>query len=127
MKVRFNLGRGINYRKWQITSSIGEKVHYDPWEYQLELQDSILCNKRQHADKIFGGGGKHVCSWINTKMVEKHPVGKFDISKLRELKYNPRISPHWTDVDDNVLDDTTYRTLVTSGNKIYVLNIHPSE
>lgn len=125
MRVRFNLRRGDNFRKWQVISSDDERVHYDPWKVQLELQYCVLCNKRKVAQKIFNGEHKRVCSWINTKDVKVYPINTYDIADLKEVKYNPKEFPYWTDEHDNNVDDMVYSSLITDGNKIYIFrSIH---
>ena len=58
-KVRFNLGRGENYQKWQITNnSNGEVSYLVPESFNLELRGCTLRNQKGAADKIYEGANK---------------------------------------------------------------------
>ena len=122
MKVRFNLGFGQNYRKWQVTLQNKEKLHYDPLKCQMTIYNGVLCNKRNHADKIFNGSCKMVCSWIEcvTVITNFDNESNFSVTELDEIKYNPRKAPYWTNDRGENLDGTKYSSLVTNGNRIYI-------
>ena len=64
-KIRFNLGRGENYMKWQLKGNNPKAVaHYDPEKYCLFLMGARLTNKPKTAKKIHKGAHKVVCAWI---------------------------------------------------------------
>jgi len=122
MRVRFNLGRGQNYRNWQVTLKDNEKLHYDPSVCQMTIYNGTLYNKRESAEKIYRGSCKFVCSWIEcvTVITNYEFESMLSVTGLEEVMYNPRKSPHWTNKKGENLDDTKYNSLITKGNRIYI-------
>lgn len=121
MTLRFNLGRGENYKKWKITTKIpNEKIYLDPEKVYLELDNCRLHNKRQQADKIFEGGHKRVCSWIECDDIRilggEPPMDMYG----DQVHYNPREYPHWVDEHGNNIDGFKYWKLITYKNKLYI-------
>lgn len=120
MKLRFNLGRGDNYKKWQITLESGKKIHIDPEIVEFTLKNVKLVNQRATAEKINSGANKTVCCWIECQDIlignVDYPI---DIDQSNELKYNPRVLPYWTDKEGNDLDGTEHEVLVTKSNKVF--------
>jgi hypothetical protein len=116
IKVRFNLGRGDNYRKWKIEFPDDRKpIFLDPWKTQLILKDAILRNRKKSAEKIHSGANKYVCAWVDCSDVL---VGKFEVDEDSEVKYNPRVLPYWVE-DGKDVDGKSYDTLITKENKIF--------
>ncbi len=119
-KIRFHLKSGKNFLKWQITNNLtGEKSYIDPMEYDLEINEAILHNRKGVAKSIFNGGEKNVCAWIlaesftATPKTDKTPSGT-------QIKYNPREYIHWY-FEGNMtsIDGQKFDKLVTSCRKIY--------
>lgn len=120
-KVRFNLGRGKLYKTWQITDiETGGKINYDPEKYSLFLFNCKLINQRGTAEKINCGANKTVCSWVTCEdfYVEDDSIEALDTSF--EIKYNPRVKPHWTDWNEKDVDNKEYHQLFSVKNKLYV-------
>lgn len=114
LKVRFHLGKGINYKKWQITSD--KKVEYlDPETTNLKLINCKLKNKRNIAEKIFQGQHKTVCAWIECEKIEISS----STEKTYQIFYNPKIAPFWRDQENNDLDDRQFEILCTQGNQVF--------
>jgi len=119
-KIRFNLGRGKNYMKWKVEGPNGAK-YYSPDEVQIHMNGCQLKNQRGTAEKINGGASKTVCAWVRCMHVEIFPV---DFLRLNEefdtqLKYNPRVLPHWFTGTDQNVDGMFVRRVVSFGKKLY--------
>ncbi|NBT57246.1 hypothetical protein EBT16_00520 [bacterium] len=115
-KVRFHLGRGPNYMKWQIKQRDGQTVYLDPSSVQLKLNNCTLKNNKRLAREIHEGANKTVCAWIMCDFVEltqKKPEGT-------EIGYNPRKNPFWTD-GSNDLDNKKYDQIVSDGRRLYAV------
>jgi hypothetical protein len=117
-KVRFNLSRGKNFKKWKVTYPSKLIFYYNPNEVTFRLTNCLLKNNKKTSEEIFDGANKRVCAWVECEKLEilSKPI---NVEDLIEIKYNPRNNPYWemneVDVDFNKFD-----TLVTNDNKIYV-------
>jgi len=111
IKVRFNLGKGINYMKWKVQYPNGVVEYHNPSEVQLILKGCQLRNHKGVAKKIFDGANKTVCAWVLCEDIEIVKLTtnyiklftQFDLMFDR-LKYNPRVKPNWIlngDIVDN--------------------------
>jgi hypothetical protein len=117
MKVRFNLGRGVRYKKWKIDfEDERDPVYLDPETIQLIFKNPKLINRKSAATKIHDGANKYVCAWIKCDDVM---VGNnFDVDEGTEVKYNPRVKPFW-DIDGQDVDGQSFTELVSKGHRIY--------
>lgn len=116
IKVRFNLGRGENFRKWKISYDDDRApIHLDPDLVQLLLYKPKLINRKKSAEIIHKGANKFVCAWIECEDVL---IGSFEIDYDTEVSYNPRIRPYWMEGEDNA-DLREYEELVTKGNRVF--------
>jgi len=114
-KVRFHLGRGENYMKWQIKTLDGSDVeYYDPDLMSLTLKNCTLKNNRKVAREIHEGSNKTVCAWI---LCEKVLFESGDAAG-KEIKYNPRRSPFWTDGEKD-LDNKKFETIQTQSRRLF--------
>lgn len=118
IKVRFNLGKGKNYRKWKIEYPNSEPKYLNPDEVNLIMEGCLLKNYKKTAQRIYEGANKTVCSWIICDNViinlpKPHLGGKL-------VSYNPRIRPHWV-YDGDDADNFTFNTLISCGREIYSL------
>jgi hypothetical protein len=117
-RVRFNLGRGVNYKKWKILNIKSKEILIiDPFEKQLELVDCKLINNKKAANNIFNGHNKYVCSWIECKNVN---IIELETSIFKEVSYNPKIAPNWVNSVGEDIDFKTFSKLVTKNNKVYI-------
>lgn len=128
-KVRFNLGKGENYMKWQVTKietadSPKEVSYYEPENVAIIMRKARLRNQAGAAKKIHEGGNKSTCAWVECEELEidfKHPKQLV----RRELKYNPKIAPYWRGQDEKTyewknVDGKRYKELVTTGRGVYI-------
>lgn len=124
-KVRFHLGAGENFMKWQIkNTATREKIYLDPKGVNLEIINGRLVNEPATAKSIFDGAHKTVCAWVLCDDVKSTKYNIEDIPvAVRELFYNPKIAPFWRDRDGNNVDGENYQELYTVGNHLYVNKI----
>jgi hypothetical protein len=106
--------------KWKITTKIPkEKIYLDPEKVILELVNCKLHNNRTQADKIFEGGHKRVCSWVECDDILILAAELPDEYYGTQIHYNPKKYPHWVDSNGHDLDGYRIDKLITKGNKIY--------
>lgn len=120
IKVRFNLGRGVNYMKWKVTYGDKSVSYYDPTLFNIHMSNCVLKNNKSTATKIFNGENKSVCAWIicdNINVVDKQIIEETN----KTISFNPRVVPYWVSDDINV-DDKPFSELFTVDTKIYVKN-----
>ena len=119
IKVRFNLGRGKNFMKWKVQYTDGRIEYHSPTEVQLLMQDCVLKNYKNTAQKIFDGGVKVVCAWALCKAIEIK-TNEFIKLELGDniVSYNPRVTPHWVLNGENV-DGKYLDNLISVDFKLY--------
>ena len=126
-KVRFHLGKGQHFRHFQVTSPEGERTFYDPENYYLTMENARLYNNCKVAEQIYNGRNKTVCSWIACDSVQVESIMSYLFSPKNidlnpsnvELKYNPRVNPHWLENGKNV-DSKSYPRLFTIDERVFV-------
>ena len=132
-EVRFHLGRGKNYMKWQVRVKQGARTvdvyYYDPAEYQLEMRGCKLINKVNKAKKVHKAGKKDVAGWVKCEevMIRKDFYPVLPIDNLEKLYYNPIKDVHWrreSDAGEFAWDDSEYATLITDGKQVHILEEH---
>tara|TARA_Y100000033_G_scaffold10139_2_gene9245 strand:- start:13450 stop:13857 length:408 start_codon:yes stop_codon:yes gene_type:complete len=117
-KVRFHLGRGENYKKWQVRNIKDNSVaYYSPDEYHLSMHVCKLGNKPSVSTKIFNGENKTVCAWVWCDLVTAYKGENTRVGK--QYRYNPRCNPHWHSSDEANLDNCEVLHLVTMGRGIF--------
>ena len=130
-KVRFHLGRGKNFMKWQVTSNLntgdgtGAKhvVSYvNPQENQLAMLGCKLSLQPTAAQKIHDGANKTVCAWIECESVQVLEVNRLKPNEQDyRIKFNPRQNPEWTDGYNNVVSGNEYEILFTKDRTLWVV------
>ena len=128
-KIRFHLGRGENFMKWQVkylgTEYGGDdEVQYvDPAKRQIAMFNAKLKVQLGTSKKIHEGACKTVCAWIQCDEVQV--LGQPDLIKPAEndfyVRFNPRHNPNWTDRYSNIMNDEKFDLLVTDDRSIFVL------
>lgn len=119
-KVRFNLGRGKNYLKWQVRMPNKEVKYFDPEEVSILMVNAKLVNSKSTSKKIYEGANKSVCAWIEAEHISVQGIRSFELPthKDNQVRYNPRVCPSWIQRDKDV-DGETYPKLVTRGRDVY--------
>ena len=130
-KVRFHLGRGKNFMKWQVTSNLntgdgtGAKhvVSYvNPQENQLAMLGCKLSLQPTAAQKIHDGANKTVCAWIECESVQVLEVNRLKPNEQDyRIKFNPRQNPEWTDGYNNVVSGNEYEIIFTNDRTLWVV------
>lgn len=118
IKVRFNLGRGENYLKWQVTYPDGDVIYHKPNEVQLVMTECVFKNHKKTAQKIYDGQNKTVCAWILCKDIKVY-TGEPFTDETNKVTYNPRVQPNWM-YDGKVFDDVASPQLHTIDSGVYI-------
>jgi hypothetical protein len=123
VKVRFNLGRGKNYMKWQIKYPDGKILYENPDNVNLVLNNCMLKNNKKTAEKIFEGQNKQVCAWIlcESVSISRNINENKSILEGVQIKYNPKLVPNWVSVDGKNIDNSFFSEIRTYGNKIFLV------
>ena len=128
-RLRYHLGRGINFMHWQIRNKDLKSVeHYDPNTFVYTCKNAKLNNSSNAAIKIHSGGNKSVCSWVSFSSGSKE-LNNFNELEHIEVSYNPRVRPYWTlsvGVADHDLDGFEGDVTVI-GKRIFVNKIQLEE
>ena len=128
-KVRFHLGRGTNFMKWQVKylSEDGDededKVSYvNPQDNQLAMLGCKLSVQPTAAQKINDGANKTVCAWIECEAVQVLSVNRIkpNVNDYR-VNFNPRKNPDWTDGYGNVVSGNEYEILFTNDRTLWAV------
>lgn len=117
-RVRFHLSKGKNFMNWQVKNmDTGEVQFYDPQLYTITMIGTKLKNRPKTAVKIYNGAHKEVCAWVECKEV-RIACGGSPKSHGTQLRYNPRVTPHWTK-KEKIVDDVEFDTIVTMGRDLF--------
>ncbi len=117
MKVRFHLGKGQHFMKWQIRD--GKNVQYfNPDSVILMMKGCKLHNNISTAEKIFNGSDKTVCAWVECESVEVVNLN-LNVESLECIQYNPKISPHWRNHLNENIDNRFFGAIISQGKKLY--------
>ena len=119
IKVRFHLGKGINYMKWKVQFPNGHIHFYGPDHTQLVMTNCILKNSRSTALKIMNGEHKTVCAWV---LCDEISISREDFipDNGQQVKYNPRVLPFWNK-DGVDMDGSKINKMYSIGNKLNIL------
>ena len=124
-KVRFHLGKGPNYRHWQVISPKGDRTFYDPDETFIFMENAKLHNNCKTARQIHAGRNKTVCARITCDNLEARGILNYLFSESpsptgkTQIHYNPRKNPHWIENGENV-DFKRYKRLFTHEDRVLV-------
>lgn len=119
-RVRFHLGRGKNYQKWQVTDRVKKtKRYFDPSTESLTLINCTLGNQPSVARKIFEGENKTVCAWVDCENVITGGDTSSSAAVMTQYKYNPKKNPHWFTDDNANVDKTDHDVMVTLNRSVY--------
>jgi hypothetical protein len=123
IKVRFNLGAGVNYMKWKIDIP-GQPARYvSPEAVQLRMTGCTVKNQKSTASKIHQGANKSVCAWILCNeisiLTDLDAPSITQLKNFEQLSYNPRVQPNWLCGGNNV-DGESYDNIVSMGKTLFV-------
>ena len=124
IKVRFNLGRGVNYFKWKV--EFPDRVeYYSPTEVQLVLAKCEVKNNQKTANKIFEGKHKQVCAWVLCEqiLIRKNNFESAD-TEYPKLKYNPKVLPYWViEGNKESVDGQRFNKLISVDYSLYIQKV----
>ena len=132
-RVRFHLQNGKNYMHWQIREvtdddkligSAKDAKYLDPAKCQIEMTGCKLVNDKSKAMKVHNAGKKDVSGWVLCDNYIPRYDDTFPVDNLERLRYNPIVDPVWRREDDEGdfdWDNYHFDSLVTDGNRVYVL------
>jgi hypothetical protein len=103
-RLRYHLGKGTNFMKWQIRNKELDMVDYfDPNEFVYTCKNGKLNNNSRAAQNIHDGDNKTVCSWISYEDMGSVSETLRDFKSveggLTRISYNPRLKPYWMSFD----------------------------
>lgn len=126
--VRFHLGRGPNFKQWQVKDLKNKDVqveYFDPYRYQLVLQDcELICNEKT-ANRVYARGVKDVCGWIKCRDVyvsDPDSLTLPDTDFLPRIIFNPIVDPNWRlqGYPNENWNGRKVDEIITSGNRCYL-------
>ena len=124
-KIRFHLGAGENFGKWQVKGPDGVQ-YFDPATTTLVLFGCKLKNRKRTAQKIKDGAHKTVCAHVKCDTFV-HFTTTFNYEpSTNELKYNPKICTHWHNRAGDDLDGARYNNIFSFGKKLFTYENSPS-
>ena len=130
--LRYHLGRGANYKKWQLKqmSPVGKFAvsteYHDPDGFMMLLYNCKLRNHGTVAKKIHDGMNKTVCAWIEFE--EYHTVKGTHVPRVlmeqteTKYTYNPRKHPHWTTANSDNEDNAVIPVMLVNKRDLYGLS-----
>ena len=123
-KVRFHLGRGDNFMKWQVKSADGNVVEYhEPEKRQIAMFNAKLKVQLGTSTKIHEGACKTVCAWIECD--DFQVIGQPDLIKANRqdyyIRFNPRFNPNWLDESSNIINNDEFPLIVTDDRSLFVV------
>jgi len=121
-RLRFNLGRGDNYQKWQVKNMVsGNVTYFDPASFTIMANGVRLVNSKNTAAKIHQGANKTVCAYVLCNSLAAVNKGTFsEIGRGEQLSYNPKVRPHWAGADGSDIDDQSYDRVITTDRRIFI-------
>lgn len=123
IKVRFNLSAGKNFMKWKVEYPNKAVMYYHPDEVKITMLGCQLKNHKATANKIHNGAHKTVCAWVLCdSLYLSSSAGGIPKNVVKQLKYNPRVLPHWADDDGNNLDNTKHQMIVSQGKNLFLIS-----
>lgn len=119
-RIRFHLGKGTNYKHWQIIKH--PTIFYlNPFEYNLILKNCYLKNNKKVAERIFNGKNKTVCAWLYAENIDFVINSNFDRKKYKIISYNPKKSPNWVDINGIDIDNSKFQEIRSIGKDLYAI------
>jgi hypothetical protein len=116
-KIRFHLGAGENFGKWQIKKPDGTVEYVDPEMHDILMWKGTLKNRKATAQKILDGAHKAVCAWIECEdynICQNMSMPNY----WGEIKFNPKKCNHWTNEQYGDLDGKTYTIIYSYGKQL---------
>lgn len=117
-QVRFHLGSGENYKKWQVRRG-SEVKYYDPSEHSLILTDCVLHANPRGAEKVLETQRRDVCGWVLCRRVESMPCLSPPGTPM--VHFDPKVDAHWrVEGSGDSWDGRNVPALVSFGRRLYL-------
>ena len=123
-KIRFHLGRGDNFMKWQVKSIDGNVVeYYRPEKEQIAMFNAKLKVQLGTSTKIHEGACKTVCAWIECDDFQLLGDPEFVKPNVNDfyVRFNPRHNPNWLDMHGTIMNDEKYDLIMTQDRSLFVV------
>lgn len=129
-KIRFHLGRGDDFMKWQVRTLVSDGSdlvqYFEPEKYQLAMFNAKLKVQLGTSKKIHEGACKTVCAWVECEQLQI--LGSADFVKPNVsdfyVRFNPRVNANWIDMHNNIMNDEEYSLVVTQDRSLFVVTEH---
>lgn len=116
-KVRFHLGKGRNFLRWQVRGPEGVS-YYDPEISNLRLVGCVLKNRRSVAARVNKTQKRDVCGHVACESVEV--LQRVETDRGAMVHFDPKVAPYWTvEGCDGPQDGLEIPTLVSIGRRLY--------
>lgn len=120
-KIRFHLGKGANFMKWQIKTKTGTR-YVSPDDVQLFMFNAKLRVQLGTSNKIHEGACKTVCAWIECEdLVYGDPWEQKGNFGDYRVKFNPRNNPNWIDENENIVNEEIFPLILTDDRTLIVV------
>lgn len=120
-KIRFHLGKGANFMKWQIKTKTGTR-YVSSDDVQLFMFNAKLRVQLGTSNKIHEGACKTVCAWIECEdLVYGDPWEQKGNFGDYRVKFNPRNNPNWIDENENIVNEETFPLILTDDRTLIVV------
>jgi hypothetical protein len=120
-KIRFHLGKGANFMKWQIKTKTSTR-YVSPDDVQLFMFNAKLRVQLGTSNKIHEGACKTVCAWIECEdLVYGDPWEQKGNFGDYRVKFNPRNNPNWIDENENIVNEETFPLILTDDRTLIVV------
>jgi hypothetical protein len=117
-KIAFHLGRGKNFMHWQVKDDAGNVFYVDPKINDIILHNCTLRNQKAASLRIFNGGEKNRCAWVQFESYEVTPLTGIETDT--QLRFNPRVSPTWMVAETTGQDGREFVTIYTNQSKLFI-------
>ena len=122
-KIRFHLGRGDNFMKWQVKHPNNFVEYFEPEKRQLAMFNAKLKVQLGTSTKIHEGACKTVCAWIECE--EFQALGKPDLVNPNRgdyfIRFNPKYNPNWVDEGHNIINNDELDLVMTQDRSLFVV------
>jgi hypothetical protein len=118
MKIAFHLARGKNFMHWQIKHDDGSITYINPEHSDLILHNCTLKNQKSASARIYNGGEKNRCAWVEFDSFEIIPSAGY--TSAVQVRFNPRICPTWIVQGKGEQDGRTFASIRSNNSKLYI-------
>jgi hypothetical protein len=116
-QVRFHLGRGKNFLRWQVRGPGGVR-YVDPETSMLKLEGCVLKNRRSVATRVNKTQKRDVCGHVACRSVEV--LESVEVDRGSMVHFDPKVAPYWTvEGREGPQDGLEVEAMVSFGRRLY--------